>query len=234
MRATPPASLPIPLASLAGCQRTTTTRPWRSGYRFIPIKRDPLGGTHEGTASVQVLMRPSVHGTLCAICSILAACQPGGPRESEEGVVAGRPAVIPLVAGEKGWLDSSGFILLKVDPKLVGSEHFGLGSEDMPPRSAIPFHRHVDTEELLIVQRGHAAVMLSDSAYDAGAGGVVHIPRDTWVGVANHGPDTLTVFFIFPTPATLSHLYAKPHITSARWSHPVGRRVCTPQSSVQD
>jgi quercetin dioxygenase-like cupin family protein len=199
MRATPPASLPIPLASLAGCQRTATTRLWRSSYRFI-------GGTHEGAASVEVLMRPSVHGTLCAILSILAACQLGGPRESDKGVVAGRPAVIPLVAGEKGWLDSSRFILLKVDPKLVGSEHFGLGSEDMPPRSAIPVHRHADTEELLIVQRGHAAVMLSDSAYDAGPGGVVYIPRNTWVGVANHGPDTLTVFFIFPTPHFLAYM----------------------------
>ncbi len=150
-------------------------------------------------------MKSRAHGALGAILFVLGACQPSGPRASQ-GVVAGRPAVIPLTAGEKGWLDSSRFILLKVDPKLVGSEHFGLGSEDMAPRSAIPVHRHADTEELLIVQRGHAAVLLSDSAYDAGPGGVIYIPRNTWVGVANHGPDTLTVFFIFPTPHFLDYM----------------------------
>src|SRR5713101_6039017 len=91
-------------------------------------------------------MKASAHGALGAILSVLAACQPGGPRANQKGVVAGRPAVIPLMAGEKGWLDSSRFILLKVDPKLVGSEHFGLGSEDLPPRSAIPVHRHSDNE----------------------------------------------------------------------------------------
>jgi quercetin dioxygenase-like cupin family protein len=145
------------------------------------------------------------------LLAALVACR-GTPREASNAPGAtgtpARGAVIPLTAGEKGWLDSLRFTLLKVDPKLVGSEHFALGSEDLPPGSAVPVHRHSQDEELLIIYRGHAAITLADSSHKADAGSVVYIPRNTWVGVRNPGPDTLTVLYIFPTPHFLDFMRA--------------------------
>jgi quercetin dioxygenase-like cupin family protein len=165
---------------------------------------------HEHLDLEDPVMRATA-ASLPILLAALAACQ-RTPREASNAPGAiGTPAhgaVIPLTAGEKGWLDSLRFTLLKVDPKLVGSEHFALGSEDLPPRSAIPVHRHAKDEELLIVYRGRAAIALADSSYEANAGGVVYIPRNTWVGVRNPGPDTLTVFFIFPTPHFLDYMRA--------------------------
>ena len=153
--------------------------------------------------------------------ALLVACRPVAPAAgpSADHPARGRPAVISFDAGERAWLDSARFTTLKVDPKSVGAERFALGAEALPPGSAIPVHRHLADEELLIVHRGRAAVTLGDSEYVVEAGGVAYIPRSTWVGVVNPGPDTLTIFYVFPTPHFLEYMRA---ITSPS---PGGRRL---------
>jgi quercetin dioxygenase-like cupin family protein len=125
---------------------------------------------------------------------------------------AARPAIIPLAVGERAWIDSARFTTLKVDPVTVGSSHFALGQEDLLPGSAIPLHRHATDEEILIVHRGHARVRLGDSTYAVEAGGIAYAPPRTWIRVANDGSDTLTIFYIFPTPHFLEYMRS---ITSA-------------------
>lgn len=151
----------------------------------------------------------------------LAACRPSARAvaPSDRRPPRGRPAVLPLAAGERAWLDSTRFTTLKVDPATVGAEHFALGAEALPPGSAIPVHRHLDDEEVLIVHRGRAAVTLGDSVHAVEAGGIAYVPPGTWVGLANAGADTLTIFYVFPTPHFLDYMRA---IASAR---PGGRRL---------
>jgi quercetin dioxygenase-like cupin family protein len=145
--------------------------------------------------------------TLVLAVALAGACKAGRPDSQstvagEAAVIAaresGRPAVIPLRAGERAWLDSSRFTLLKVDDRTVGARSFALGSEDLPPGTQIPIHRHKRDEELLIVHRGRVAVTLADVESIAEPGGVVFIPPETWVGVRSLGPDTATVFYVFP------------------------------------
>jgi quercetin dioxygenase-like cupin family protein len=155
-------------------------------------------------SKLDVIQRRDVYRIVLA--ALLVACRPVAP--SADHPTRGRPAVIPFDAGERAWLDSARFTTLKVDPKSVGAERFALGAEALPPGSAIPVHRHLADEELLIVHRGRAAVTLGDSGHVVEAGGVAYIPRGTWVGVANPGPDTLTIFYIFPTPHFLEYMRA--------------------------
>jgi quercetin dioxygenase-like cupin family protein len=86
---------------------------------------------------------------------------------------------------------------LKVGPTLSGSTHLFLGSEDMPPGTAIPVHRHEVHEEILFVHRGQVTVRLGEREAVAPAGTTVYIPAGTWISVQNAGRDTATVVAVF-------------------------------------
>ena len=166
-------------------------------------------------------MNQPVRSCCVALVSVLAACQPSAPAvtASDRRPPRGRPAVIPLAVGERAWLDSTRFTTLKVDPSTVGAQHFALGAEALPRGSAIPVHRHLADEEVLLIHRGRASVTLGDSVHTVEAGGVAYVPPGTWVGVANEGADTLTIFYAFATPHFLDYMRA---IASPR---PGGRRL---------
>ena len=163
---------------------------------------------------------------LAFVAVVVSACvhSPRTPVASDQGS-AGRPAVIAIGAGERAWLDSSRFTTLKVDPKTVGAERFALGAEALPPGTAIPVHRHLSDEELIIVHRGRARMTLGDSIWMVDAGGVAYIPRRTWVGIANAAQDTLTIFYVFPTPHFLDYMRG---IASAS---PGGRRLAPAEAA---
>ena len=91
-------------------------------------------------------------------------------------------------------------LLLKVDPKTVGSRRLVLGSSDLPPGDAIGVHRHLQEDEIIFITRGTARVQLGTKYYTAGPGATVFIPQGTCIAVANAGPDTLTNIFIFSSP----------------------------------
>jgi quercetin dioxygenase-like cupin family protein len=90
--------------------------------------------------------------------------------------------------------------LIKASPKNNGSEHLVLGMEDMPPGAVIPRHKHYGMEEILLIQSGTARVWLGDQERDLHAGGIVFIPRETWVTVKNVGRDPITLAFVFSAP----------------------------------
>src|ERR1700730_10381957 len=71
--------------------------------------------------------------------------------------------------------------ILKVTPQNSGSKHLVLGSEEIPPGGAIPRHKHLEQDEILLIQTGTAQVTLNDKEYDVHAGGTVFFPAKTWV-----------------------------------------------------
>lgn len=91
-------------------------------------------------------------------------------------------------------------IWIKVDPETLGSRAFTVGMEDMPPGDSIGVHKHLQEDEVVFVHRGQVQVTLGDSSYPAQAGGLVFIPRGTWIGLHVTGPDTATILFLFNTP----------------------------------
>ena len=90
--------------------------------------------------------------------------------------------------------------ILKVTPQNSGSKHLVLGTEDIPPGGVIPRHKHLEQDEILLIQTGTAHVTLDDREYDVHAGGTVFFPAQTWVSLKNIGQDSISLVFIFSAP----------------------------------
>ena len=90
--------------------------------------------------------------------------------------------------------------ILKVTPQNSGSNHLVLGTEDIPPGGVIPRHKHLEQDEILLIQTGTAHVTLNDKEYDVHAGSTVFFPAQTWVGLKNIGTDMISLVFIFSAP----------------------------------
>lgn len=90
--------------------------------------------------------------------------------------------------------------ILKVTPQNSGSRHLVLGTEEIPPGGVIPRHKHLEQDEILLIQTGTARVTLNDQEYDVHAGGTVFFPAQTWVGLKNIGRDNISLVFIFSAP----------------------------------
>ncbi|HXO39350.1 MAG TPA: cupin domain-containing protein [Candidatus Acidoferrum sp.] len=90
--------------------------------------------------------------------------------------------------------------ILKVTQQNSGSKQLVLGTEDIPPGGVIPKHKHLDQDEILLIQTGTAHVTLNDSEYDVHAGGMVFFPAQTWVSLKNIGKDSISLVFIFSAP----------------------------------
>lgn len=81
---------------------------------------------------------------------------------------------------------------VKIDPRIGGSEHMAVVTEDMVPGDRILVHRHPHADELILIQSGTGRVTLGDKVQEVHAGGIVFIPSDTWIGMENIGKDHLT------------------------------------------
>src|SRR5467141_2128761 len=90
--------------------------------------------------------------------------------------------------------------ILKVTPQNSGSKHLVLGTEEIPPGGVIPRHKHLEQDEILLIQTGTAHVTLNDKEYDVHAGGTVFFLAQTWVGLKNIGNDNISLVFIFSSP----------------------------------
>jgi len=95
---------------------------------------------------------------------------------------------------------------IKVDPLTTGSQRMVRGSSDLPPGDANGVHRHLQEDEIILILRGTARVLLGRNSYTAGPGATVFIPQGTCIALANAGQDTLTNVFIFSSPG-LSRCY---------------------------
>ena len=111
------------------------------------------------------------------------------------------PRVVAPDSGQRRILPDGRAMLLKVGPANGGASYLFLGSEDLPPGTGIPRHRHEVDEELLIVLRGRLTVALNDSLHEAPAGSVVYLPPRVWVAVTNRSTETATLMFVFPRGA---------------------------------
>jgi quercetin dioxygenase-like cupin family protein len=89
---------------------------------------------------------------------------------------------------------------IKVDRKNGGSQKMWLGTEEIPPGAVIAKHKHLDQDEILLMQTGNAHVWLGTQERDAHAGAIVFIPSDTWISLKNTGNENIQLAFIFSDP----------------------------------
>jgi quercetin dioxygenase-like cupin family protein len=160
-----------------------------------------------------MIVTPTLPRSLFAASLTIAgvACRPVSPRAIDAGPPtvetnpgpseAPRPAVIAAAEGERRLLrGGTAALLIKVDPVTTGSRRMVLGSSELPPGDAIPVHRHLQEDEIILVLHGTAQVQLGAQHYSAAPGGTVYIPEGTCIAVTNAGADTLNIVFVFSSP----------------------------------
>lgn len=90
--------------------------------------------------------------------------------------------------------------LLKFSPKNNASQQLVLGTEQITPGGRIRAHRHLEQDEILLIQTGTAHVELGDQRRDVHAGGLVFIPANTRIALENIGAEPIDLVFVFSAP----------------------------------
>src|SRR5450631_1226054 len=98
------------------------------------------------------------------------------------------------------------FFTLKVDAKNGHSKQMVVMTEDMAPGDRIPTHRHPNADELILIRTGNAKVILGDRNLEVHAGDIIFVPRDTWIGAENVGPEHLTLASVYSSPGYEEYL----------------------------
>jgi mannose-6-phosphate isomerase-like protein (cupin superfamily) len=87
--------------------------------------------------------------------------------------------------------------IIKVDKQNGNAEDFYVGTEVMNPGAMIPFHKHHNSEEVVIMEEGGATVTVGDKRAVTGPHAVVFIPRETWVSIVNTGNTPIHLCALF-------------------------------------
>jgi len=89
---------------------------------------------------------------------------------------------------------------IKVDSQSVGAEDFVVLAEVLAPGQTIPFHRHDNAEEIVLLEEGGATVTVGDQRAVTGPRAMVFIPRNTWVSATNTSAENIHLTAIFSRP----------------------------------
>ena len=81
-----------------------------------------------------------------------------------------------------------------------------VGAEDIRPGDAIPTHKHLEQDEIVLVEKGTIHAHVGDQERDLHAGGMVFIPQHTWVSLKNIGTEPASIVGIFSAPGFEDHL----------------------------
>ena len=87
--------------------------------------------------------------------------------------------------------------IIKIDGQNGNAEDFYVGTEMLKPGGMIPFHKHHNSEEVVILEEGGATVTVGDKRAIAGPHSIVFIPRETWVSIVNTGNAPIHLYALF-------------------------------------
>jgi quercetin dioxygenase-like cupin family protein len=159
----------------------------------------------------------SVRTTFASIAAILVVVSVAQTRSAQSSsattsAASAKPLLLEKNEGEQrlwrpepGETDPGGFIL-KVTPNSNGSKHLVLLTEDMAPGGAIPTHKHLAQDEIVLIEKGTVHAHVGDQERDLHAGGMVFIPALTWVSLKNTGNETASIVGIFSAPGFEDHM----------------------------
>lgn len=128
--------------------------------------------------------------------STAAAQQPAADPPAEATVPT--PTILDADEGEKLLMFGGRYVILKATAEGTGAKELLLGSEALPPGSAIPVHSHDGYEEIIFIHEGNVRLTLGDQVVEAEPGTTMFVPPGTWHGVEAHGDTQATMLFIFP------------------------------------
>jgi quercetin dioxygenase-like cupin family protein len=159
-------------------------------------------------------MRSITVPTVAAAFAVMAAGLCAAPSRGDQSTPTGasdakaRPLLLERDEGElrtrrihtDSSVPASSQFILKVSPGNNRSERLVAGTELLAPGAALPKHRHLLQDEILLIQSGTAHVWLGDEERDLHAGGLVFIPANTWVSGKNIGTEPVALTFVFSAP----------------------------------
>jgi mannose-6-phosphate isomerase-like protein (cupin superfamily) len=87
--------------------------------------------------------------------------------------------------------------VIKLDAAQGNTEDFFVMAEVMAPGQSIPFHKHENAEEILILEEGGATVVVGDQKAVAGPRTIVYIPRNTWISAKNTSDHDIHLIAVF-------------------------------------
>ena len=135
---------------------------------------------------------------------IAFACRSNAPNQTEVAKKNSEPSILGRDEGEV-LLDSRGrTTIVKVSPQ-TGSRLLAMGTQDMPPGSGIPVHKHDRTEEILYVNEGTGAVIIGNDRIQVEKDTTIWVPPGVWHGVEN--PDEHMHILWFVTPPGLDDFF---------------------------
>lgn len=86
---------------------------------------------------------------------------------------------------------------IKIDEQNGNAEDFYVGSEILKPGAMIPFNKHDNAEQALIMEEGGATVTVGDKRAVTGPHSIVFVPRDTWLSITNTGSAPIRLYAVF-------------------------------------
>ena len=102
--------------------------------------------------------------------------------------------------GDRWMLLGQKLLIFKVDPVTTGSRTLTVSTEEMPPGSNIPIHKHLHEDEVVFVHKGTLRVTLGDDQFEARTGATVFIPQGTWIGFENVSAEPAMILGFFNKP----------------------------------
>lgn len=134
-------------------------------------------------------------GAICASASVVTLMAQEAVRQAQ---------VMSWEQGEVLFDQRDRITTIKVSP-VQGSKDLALVTQDMPPGTGIPIHRHDRSEEILFIHSGSATVILGDEQILLNAGDIVYVPPGTYHGLEN--PQSSVQILGVVTPPGLEHAF---------------------------
>lgn len=73
-------------------------------------------------------------------------------------------------------------------------------TEELLPGAVIPWHRHLDQDEIVYTENGTVYAQVGDRTESLGPHATIFIPRKTWVTIKNSGQTTVRLLAVFNHP----------------------------------
>jgi quercetin dioxygenase-like cupin family protein len=126
---------------------------------------------------------------------------PNSPKTLQATPTSPQPLILQEGDGEE-LLHSSGPLsgvpfIIKLDGQNGNTQDFFVFTEILARGQSIPFHKHNNAEEILIVENGNATVIVGNKRAVAAAHSIVFIPRDTWISATNTGAEDIHLVSVF-------------------------------------
>lgn len=90
--------------------------------------------------------------------------------------------------------------IIKIDPQNGGSRGLVMLTEDLRPGAVIPWHRHLQQDEIVYTETGTVRARVGNRSATLGPHATIFIPRRTWVTIENAGAETVRLLAIFNRP----------------------------------